>query len=154
VTWYQFLKYMHVVLAIVAVGANASYGVWVAWGEREPQHLRAILRGIQFLDRRVTNPAYVLLLVTGLAMVAVSPLGVATPWVMAALGLYVVAVILAIAVYAPAFGRQVRAADAPGPQSEAYRRAASVARGLWRAFMVLVLLIVLLMVAKPALWGS
>jgi hypothetical protein len=39
---YTILKFAHVLLAIVAVGFNASYGVWIARAARD--HLRVIRR--------------------------------------------------------------------------------------------------------------
>ena len=152
-TQYLFLKYIHVLLAIVAVGANATYGVWMAMGAREPQHLRVVLQGIRYLDRRVANPAYAFLVVTGLAMVAVGDVRLTTPWMMAALVVYLVAAALGVRGFAPALRRQIQAVESPGPQSEDYRRAATSARSLGLVFMVLVLVIVFLMVTKPALWG-
>jgi uncharacterized membrane protein len=70
-TTYAFLKSLHVLLAIVAVGFNAAYGVLLARAAREPEHLSHVLRTVKVLDDRFANPAYGLLLVTGLAMVVV-----------------------------------------------------------------------------------
>ncbi|MGI8708687.1 MAG: DUF2269 family protein, partial [Actinomycetota bacterium] len=66
---YLFLKFLHVLLAIVAVGFNASYGIWTARAAKEPEHELHTLKGIRTLDDRFANPAYVLLLVTGVSMV-------------------------------------------------------------------------------------
>ncbi len=152
-TLYLFLKYIHVLLAIVAVGANATYGIWMAMGAREPQHLRVILQGIRYLDQRVANPAYAFLVVTGLTMVALGDVRLTTPWVTAGLVVYIVAVVLGLRGFSPALRRQIQAVESPGPQSEDYRRAAASARSLGLVFMLLVLVIVFVMVAKPALWG-
>ena len=59
---YPYIKLLHVLLAIVAVGFNASYGIWLARAAREPEHLGHVLRGIKILDDRFANPAYGLLL--------------------------------------------------------------------------------------------
>lgn len=152
-TLYLILKYVHVLLAIVAVGANATYGVWMAMGAREPQYLRVVLQGIRHLDQRVANPAYALLVVTGLAMVAVGDVRLTTPWVTAALIVYIVAAVLGVRGFSPALRRQIQAVGSPGPQTEEYPRAAASARSLGLVFMALVLVIVFLMVTKPALWG-
>ncbi|OLC30539.1 MAG: hypothetical protein AUH31_04460 [Armatimonadetes bacterium 13_1_40CM_64_14] len=149
---YLILKFVHVVLAIVAVGANITYGVWLALGAREPQHLRILLRGVLFLDRRIANPAYGLLLLTGLAMVAVGQLNVRTPWITAAMILYVLAIAVGVGGFGRAMKQQVRAVDGPGPASDAYRRAASGAQTWGLVFMIIALVLVFDMVAKPALW--
>jgi hypothetical protein len=36
-TLYVLLKFVHVLLAIVAIGFNASYGVWLVRAGREPE---------------------------------------------------------------------------------------------------------------------
>src|SRR5574337_724533 len=149
---YLILKFVHVVLAIIAVGANATYGVWMATGAREPQHLRILLRGILFLDRRIANPAYGLLLLTGLAMLALGHLNVRTPWITAALILYVLAIAVGVAGFGRAMKRQIHAADGPGPTSDAYRQAASGAQTWGLVFMVIVLVLVFDMVPQPAWW--
>ena len=55
---FQFLKFIHVLLAIVAVGFNASYGIWLARSASAPQATQShVLRTIKFLDDRIANPA-------------------------------------------------------------------------------------------------
>ncbi|MHB8631104.1 MAG: hypothetical protein ACYC9W_04165 [Candidatus Limnocylindria bacterium] len=61
------LRFAHILLAIVAIGANLTYALWLRIGERHPEHLAYTIRGIRAIDRHVANPAYGLLLVTGLA---------------------------------------------------------------------------------------
>jgi uncharacterized membrane protein len=75
---HPYIKFVHVLLAIVAVGFNASYGIWLARAAREPAHLGHVLRGIKMLDDRFANPAYGLLLVTGLANVFIGGIPLTT----------------------------------------------------------------------------
>src|SRR2546422_4752503 len=150
---YLVFKYIHVLAAVVAFGTNATYGVWMALGARQPESLRAILTGVRFLDNRIANPAYGLLLISGLAMLYAGHLSVRTPWIATALGLYIVAMALGVRGYTPALRSQIQTLASGGPQSEAYRRASDHGRTLWLILMVIVLIIVFLMVIKPALWG-
>lgn len=150
-TLYLVLKFVHVVLAIIAVGANITYGVWLALGAREPKSLPVVLRGILFLDRRIANPAYGLLLVTGLALAAVGQINFRTPWIIMGLILFVIAVVIGTVGFGRALERQIRTADG-GPTSAAYRTAASGASTWGMVFMVVVLVIVFDMVTKPKLW--
>ena len=60
------LRLLHILLAIVAVGANLTYALWLRQAERDPAHLAYTIRGIRWIDRHVANPAYALLLLTGL----------------------------------------------------------------------------------------
>jgi uncharacterized membrane protein len=68
---YVLLKWLHVLAAIVAVGSNITYGMWMTHASRNPESLPFTLHGIQLIDDRVANPAYGVLLVTGLLMVVV-----------------------------------------------------------------------------------
>jgi predicted integral membrane protein DUF2269 len=65
---YLLVKFVHVVLAILAVGFNLSYAVWRALARGDADRLRFTLSGILALDR-IANAGYGLLLLTGLTMV-------------------------------------------------------------------------------------
>src|SRR5205814_413201 len=98
---YLVLKWLHVLLAIAAVGTNLTYGIWLAHAARSPQALAFTLRGVKVLDDRVANPAYGLLLVTGLALAYLGGWSFRTPWIMIALTLYVIAIVLGLVAYGP-----------------------------------------------------
>jgi uncharacterized membrane protein len=139
------------VLAIVAVGFNASYGIWLARAAREPAHLGHVLRGIRVLDDRFANPAYGLLLVTGLAMAFVGGIPLLqTRWLVSALVLYAVLLIVGVAVYSPTLRRQIALLDTSGATSLEYLAAASRGRIVGIVLAAIVLAIVFLMVVKPA----
>ena len=89
-TIYVLIKVVHVFAAIVAVGTNITYGVWIGRAKRDPASLPFALRGVKFLDDRVANPCYGLLVLTGFAMAGVSKLPLTTPWILAAIGLVLV----------------------------------------------------------------
>jgi len=151
-TLYGLLKFVHVLLAIIAAGANITYGVWLARAARERQHLEHVLRGVKILDDLLANPAYALLFVTGAAMIYVGEIRWTTPWLLAALILYAGLLVLGLLGYTPLLRRQIAALRAGGPDSPAYRSAERQARGLGIALAVLVVAIVFLMVTKPAVW--
>ena len=148
---YLILKFLHVLLAITAVGANITYGVWLSRAAREPVHLDHVLRGIKALDDRVANPAFALLLVTGVAMVFAGRLPWTTPWLLTSLVLYVILVSVGLLGYTPQLRRQI-AALAGGPGTPAYQAAAARAQRTGIFLAVLVVVIIFLMVTKPALW--
>jgi uncharacterized membrane protein len=148
------LKFLHVLLAMVAVGANVTYGFWIGRAAREPQFLPFALRGVKFLDDRVANPAYVLLLLTGGAMAAVGNVSFTSPWLLVSLVLYLVMSVVGLMGYTPTLRRQIAALDAGGPASPEYRVLASRSQRLGAALGVLVVVIVLLMVTKPSLWAA
>jgi uncharacterized membrane protein len=147
-TWYTVLKFVHVLLAIIAVGSNITYGVWNALAAREPAHLPFAVRGIAFIDRRVANPAYGLLLITGLVLLAVGKWGF-PGWVIAALILFVLLIVVAIGFYSRVVRGQIQALEAEGQASAAYKRLAGQATIYGIVSLVLALAIVFMMVVKP-----
>lgn len=148
-TVYSWIKFLHVLLAIVAVGFNASYGVWLARAAREPEHELHVLRGIKVLDDRFANPAYGLLLLTGIWMVAISFWQLTTFWILGGLILWAVVVLVGVGLYTPTLRRQIRVLEAEGPQSEEYRWLSRRGTILGIVLAILVVLIVALMVLKP-----
>ena len=151
-TAYLILKYLHVLLAIAAVGANITYGIWLTRTARQSAHLEHVLRGIKFLDDRVANPAFVLLLATGVAMVYVGRIPWTTPWILTSIMLYVLLAAGGLLGYSGQLRRQI-AALAGGSDSLQYRAAAGRAQLTGILLMIIMLAIVFLMVTKPALWG-
>jgi uncharacterized membrane protein len=148
-TLYTFLKFLHVLLAIIAVGFNASYAIWLARAASEPEHELHVLRGIKFLDDRFANPAYGLLLVTGISMVIVGDLSLGTFWLATALALYGLLVVVALALYTPTLRRQIVVLEAQGAPSDEYRRLAKRSTSVGVVLAVIVIAIVFLMVTKP-----
>src|SRR5437870_13200283 len=116
---YLLLKFLHVLLAIVAVGFNMSYPIWLARAQREPEHALYVLRGIKTLDDRFANPAYVLLLLLGLAMTFMAGIPLSTFWIASSLVLYVVLVLVALVGYSPTLKKQIAALEDGGPTSPA-----------------------------------
>lgn len=150
---YVLLKWVHVLMAITAVGANLTYGVWLSRASRDPQHLAFTLRGVKLLDDRIANPAYGILLLTGFALAGMGKIGFGTPWLLTGLILFVVLVAVAAAGYTPTLRRQIRSLDAGGPDSPEYRQLAARATRLGILLAVIAVVIVFIMVTKPALWG-
>ncbi len=149
---FVIVKFLHVLLAIIAVGFNATYGVWLARVAREPAATQSfVLRGIKRLDDWFANPAYVLLAVTGVTMVLLGELRFTTFWIAGGMVLWAIAVLLGFFVYTPMLRNQIHALETAGPQSEAYARDSSNARFMGIVLAVIVLVIVFLMVTKPTL---
>jgi len=147
-SWYNLLKFVHVLLAITAVGSNITYAAWNARGAMEPQHLAFALRGIKFLDNRVANPAYGLLLVTGLILVAVGNLGL-RGWIIAVLILFVILIVVAVGFYSRVTNRQIEVLESAGESSPVYQQLAGQARLYGIISGLIALLIVFVMVVKP-----
>ena len=91
--WYLPLKLVHIVSAIVAVGTNLTYFVWLTVMRGRPQTEQSfILATIKAVDARLANPGYVILPITGIAMVLIGDIGFTTFWIAVAIGAFVVLV--------------------------------------------------------------
>ena len=153
-TIYLILKVVHVFAAIVALGTNVTYGVWITRAKRDPASLPFALRGVKFLDDRIANPCYGLLVLTGFAMAGVSKTPLTTPWILTSIGLVVVVFAVAIFGYTPTLRRQIETLSRTGPGSAEYLTLAASSTRIGAILGVLVISIVILMVVKPALWGG
>ena len=142
------LKTLHVLAAIVAVGINVSSTFWLARAGRDREKLLFVIAQVRRLDRSVANPGYIVLLATGLGMVALGAYPLTSGWILAALTLYVLVAILGITVFAPAIRIQLSEAERD-PASPAYALAAARSRRLGALTTGIVTVIVVLMVAKP-----
>ena len=150
---YLFLKWIHVLAAVVALGTNLTYTIWLLRANHNPESLLFTLRTIKLLDDRVANPAYVVSLITGVGMVFVSGMSFTTPWLLLSLILYVLVVLIGLFGYTPTLARQIRAAENGVGYAAAYTAVARRATILGGIIVGLVIIIVLLMVMKPPLWG-
>jgi uncharacterized membrane protein len=148
---YLAIKYVHILLAIIAVGFNASYAAWLVRAQRSPANLEFALKGVKFLDDWIANPCYVLLLVSGAAMMAVAPWALTTRWLDTAIVLWVVAIGLGYGLYTPTLRNQIRALAGEGANSARYQALASRGQVVGGVLGFVVLVILALMVFKPAL---
>jgi uncharacterized membrane protein len=142
------LKFIHVLAAIIAVGSNLTYAFWLRGAGRDRDRLVWAIQTIHRLDTRVANPAYGVLLVTGILMVLGGLFSFQTGWLATAIVLYVLVAIVGIALYAPAIRRQLAEAERD-PTSSAYGVAERRSNALGLVTTAIVLVIVFLMVVKP-----
>jgi uncharacterized membrane protein len=148
VTLLALLKLVHVLSAIMVVGPNATYVLWLSAAGRDRDRLAFAIRGVREMDRRLAVPAYGLLLLTGLLMVFFGQYDLTQGWLLVAIGLYLVVAIAGMTVMGPAIKR-FRSEAERDPTSAAFdaARATSI-RYTWGSVIIL-LVIVTLMVTKP-----
>jgi uncharacterized membrane protein len=148
---YLWLKTLHVLLAIVAVGFNISYGLLIGRARRAGRvELTYALKTVKVMDDYVANPAYVLLLVTGLGMLHLSGLPIGTRWVHVSMALLFVAMGIGVGLYTPTLRKQIAALEARGPEDSEFRRLSARGQILGGILGVLTLVIIVLMVFKPS----
>jgi uncharacterized membrane protein len=144
------LKFFHILLAITALGANLTYGVWIARSKMYPAFAPIALRGVKFIDDWIANPSYLLLLPTGIAMVKVAGYSFGTHWISWAMGLWVLAVAAGYLGYTPALAGQIRAIERDGADSPEAARLSTRGNVFAAILGVLIIAILILMVFKPA----
>ena len=103
------------------------------------------LKTIRLMEMRYVNPSYVLVGITGLALVDRSGRDFTTPWIITSIVVFLVVTAIGGAVYAPLLRRQIMLAKENYPDSAEYRRLDL--RGNIKG-----LAIVALVVFQPALW--
>jgi uncharacterized membrane protein len=145
---YLWLKLVHILAAIVAVGSNVTYFVWLRRSGSDPAREAEILRGVRAIDLRLANPAFVVLPITGILMVLDGDLGFTTFWIATAIGLYVALGFIAGAWFGPALRRQAELASA-GADPVEYGAAARRTMISGSVTMVPIAAILYLMVMKP-----
>ena len=144
------LKVVHILGAIVALGANVTYPFWLQRAGRDRDRVLDALDGIRKLDRRIANPAYILVFIVGILLVLTGGYSFGTFWISAAIGLFIIVAVLGATLYAPALRRQEAEARAD-ISSPAYATAARRQIVLGVVVTLLVVAIVVLMVTKPTL---
>jgi uncharacterized membrane protein len=142
------LKLIHVLAAIVAVGTNVTYFVWLSRTRRQPEEGAYVLPGIKALDTWLANPAYVVLPITGIFMVLEADLGFTTFWILSAIILYIAMGVIAGILFSPSLRRQVELATTRADPS-AYVQAARRTTVTGVITMVPITAILYLMVMKP-----
>jgi uncharacterized membrane protein len=148
VSLFIFLKLVHILSAITALGANLTYPFWLRRASRDRDRVLDTIDAIRQLDRRVANPAYGLAFVTGAGMILTGVYSFQTFWIASAIILFVLVAILGITVYAPAVRRQ-RAEAERDITSAAYEAAARRQTTIGVVVTLMAVAIVVLMVTKP-----
>ncbi|MCI0345085.1 MAG: DUF2269 domain-containing protein [Chloroflexi bacterium] len=147
---FLLLKTLHVLAAMVAVGANVTYAFWLARAGRDQKRLVFAIDTIRWLDRSIANPGYILLAITGVLLVLTSggTFSFTTGWIALSIVLYIGVAILGLVAFAPSIRRQLVEAERD-PGSNAYATAAARSNGFGLLTTTIVLIIVTLMVTKP-----
>ena len=148
---YQILKFIHVFAAIIAVGFNFSYIVWLVKGKIEKEHLLFSLKGIKLMDDRVANPCYGLALITGFAMAYIAGYNILTvPWIFYPLVLFGIMGILAFGFYSPTLKKQIKIVEEYGGDSPEYKAMEKRQMLVGGILFVLAVSVIAIMVIKPS----
>ncbi len=151
-TTVQVLLTIHVLAALVAVGATVSYFFWLRRAVLAPESRSFTLETVRMMERRMVIPAYVIVLLTGLGLIDRAGWAWSTPWLELALMFLVVLMGLS-GLYARTIKSQIALTADGSADSSDYERLHARARIILALKVVLIVATVYLMVFKPALWG-
>ena len=154
---YLWLKWLHILSSTVlfGTGLGTAFQMWSAHTRGDVRGIAVVARNVVRADWFFTLPAGVVQPATGLMLAARAGIDLSTPWLVATYVLYA----LAFVCWAPVVALQIRARDLAVQAAEAnrslpaeYYRAMRLWFALgWPAFIAL-LIVFLLMIAKPSLW--
>jgi uncharacterized membrane protein len=154
---YSWLKWLHVLSAAIlfGTGIGTAFQMWLAHHRGEPATIAVVARNVVLADWLFTLPAGLVQPATGVLMVLQDGFDPFASWLIATYFLY----LLAFACWVPVVVLQIRvhelataAVSAKSPLPAEYRSAMRLWFVLgWPAFLAL-LVVFLLMVAKPDLW--
>ncbi len=144
---YVLVKFLHILIAILALGTSAGLGIVLEFYGDHPAHGAFVLRAIERILALFVIPGYVLMLVTGLWMAHLSwPL--TTKWIQLALVLWGIGMVI-LGLTVVVLHRQIGLFNTQGPSSNAYRRVSLLGRGLGAGTGLIVVILLYLMVFKP-----
>jgi len=147
ITGYLWVKFLHIMIAILALGTSAGLGIVLEFYGDHPIHGPFLLRAIKRIVAFFVYPGYVLMLATGLWMANLNwPL--TTSWIKAALALWGVGIVI-LTIFLAVLHKQLRLFEAEGPTSISYRRVSLLGRGLGAGLGLVVIINLYLMVFKP-----
>ena len=151
----QLLLFLHVLGAIIVFGPSFAFPLIAGQARKSPQnsHFAAIVTDV--IERRIIIPGAIIQGITGVLLILVLNADLTSPsyrWLISAIVLYLIAIVFAVAVQAPAAAKMVELTSTPpgpeGPSPELLANARKLQRGgMFLALLVVV--IVFLMVVKP-----
>ncbi len=148
----QVLLTLHILAALVAVGATVSYFFWLRRAVLVPESRSFTLETIRLVERRMVVPAYVVVLLSGLGLIDRASWGWSTPWLELSILLFIVLMGL-VGLHARVIKGQIALVEDGSADSAEYDKAHARGRLLLALKIVVVIALVYLMVFKPALWG-
>lgn len=146
---YVWLKFFHILIAIIALGTSAGLGIVMEFYGDHPVHGVFVLRAVKQLVAFVVIPGYLLMVVTGLWLTH-DAWSLTFRWIQAALILWVLGAV-AFAVSLMLLNKQIALFETNGLTSTSHKRVSLLGRVFGGASGLIIVIIVYLMVAKPSL---
>ena len=151
-TTVNILLTLHILSALVAVGATVSYFFWMRRALIVPESRKFTLETLRMLELKLVSPAYVILFLTGLGLIDRASWGWSTPWLELSFLLFIALMGLA-GFHIRLIKRQIILTEDASSNTSEYNAAHARGRMLMSAKVVVITALVYLMVFKPPLWG-
>jgi uncharacterized membrane protein len=147
---YFHLKFLHVLLAIIAIGFTSSFGLIQARARKagDVKEMKFALHLISAMSA-ISTLCFVVLVLIGVAMVHMAGIGFRPIWVHGSLALWLVAFALGFFVAKPAMVKRLAILESRGPTDPEFIALGKRSAKLGGFLSLIALAIVWMMVAKP-----
>ena len=119
-TWYEFLLFAHIAMAVVWVGGGSVIQFFALRALRtsDARRMADFAGDVEWIGTRVFLPASALAAISGIWMVIDSDFwGFGDDWIVIGLGLFAVTFLAGAAFFGPEAGRIAKAIETQGPES-------------------------------------
>jgi uncharacterized membrane protein len=155
-TWYEFLLFVHISMAVIWVGGGTMMQFFGLRAINAPDPMRLVQLGqdIEWIGTRVLVPSSLLAVVSGILLVIDSDFwGFGDDWIVIGLILFAITFVAGAFFFGPESGRVAKLAEAEGPGSPVVQARLRRLLALTRADSMLLFLIIFDMSVKPE-WGD
>ena len=155
-TWYEFLLFFHVSMAVVWVGGGAMIQFFALriMKATDPMRMAEFGRDVEWISTRVFIPASLLAVVSGVWLVIDSDFwGFGDDWIVIGLILFAITFLAGAGFFGPESGRLSKLAESEGPTAPVVQHRMQRLIALSRADLMLLFLIIFDMSTKPE-WGD
>jgi uncharacterized membrane protein len=156
VSWYEFLLFFHISMAVIWIGGGAMIQFFAlrVLKAADPMRMADFARDVEWLSTRVFIPSSLLAFVSGLLLVIDAEfVGFGDDWIVIGLILYATTFLAGALFFGPESGRIGKLIETEGPTEPAVQARIQRLLALTRADLMLLFLIVFDMAVKPA-WGD
>jgi uncharacterized membrane protein len=155
-TWYEFLLFFHIAMAVIWVGGGAMIQFFAlrVMKATDPMRMAEFGQDIEWISTRVFIPASLLAVVSGVWLVIDSDFwSFGDDWIVIGIILFAITFLAGALFFGPESGRLGKLAETEGPTAPVVQQRMQRLIALTRADLMLLFLIIFDMTTKPA-WGD
>jgi uncharacterized membrane protein len=155
-SWYEFLLFFHISMAVLWVGGGAMIQFFALriMKARDPMRMAEFGQDVSWISTRVFIPASALAVVSGVWMVIDSDfLGFGDDWIVIGIILFAITFLAGSLFFGPESGRLSKLAETEGPTAPVVQQRMQRLIALTRADLMLLFLLIFDMSVKPQ-WGD